>query len=259
MSIEAFIFDVDGTIADTEEAHRVAFNLAFELHGLGWRWPRAEYRELLKVAGGKERLRSYIEGLPVSEQERGRLRSMVRDVHFDKTRLYCSVLKDGAVPLRAGVERLLEEALAGGYRLAIASTTSAVNIFALLQSTLGRRGRDMFAVIACGDQVARKKPAPDIYQLALNSLDLRAEQAVAFEDSALGLRASVAAGLRTVVTPNFWTEGPDFSEAALVLPHLGSPELPLPGEPGRQLQMAAWLTCDEVLRVTERRGDAPTH
>jgi len=259
MPIDAFIFDVDGTIADTEEAHRVAFNLAFDRHALGWRWARAEYRELLKVAGGKERMRSYIDQLPVSEAERGRLRAMVRDVHFDKTRLYSSVVRDGAVPLRAGVERLLDEALAEGYKLAIASTTSAVNIDALLQSTLGPRGLDMFTVIACGDQVARKKPAPDIYHLALGALDLRPEQAVAFEDSPNGLGAAVAAGLCTVVTPNFWTEDHDFADAALVLPHLGGPDLPLPGEPGRLLQSAAWLTCDEVERIAARHATAATH
>jgi HAD superfamily hydrolase (TIGR01509 family) len=248
MSIDAFIFDVDGTIADTEEAHRVAFNLAFEHQGLGWRWQPGEYRELLKIAGGKERIQHYIDGLPLRENERARLRSMVRDIHFDKTRFYSSVVKDGAVPLRAGVARLLEEALDEGYKLAIASTTTAANIDALLQSTLGPRGLDMFTVIACGDQVRRKKPAPDIYLLALGGLDLPPERAVAFEDSPNGLRAATAAGLWTVVTPNFWTEDYEFPEAALVLPHLGAPELPLPGEPGRLLESAAWLTCGEIAR-----------
>jgi HAD superfamily hydrolase (TIGR01509 family) len=259
MPIEAFVFDVDGTLADTEEVHRAAFHLAFERHGVGWQWHRAQYRELLKVSGGKERIRSYVDQLAVSEPERVRLLSLVRDLHFDKTRLYSAAVHDGGVPLRSGVERLLEEALAEGYKLAIASTTSAVNIDALLQSTLGRRGLDMFTVIACGDHVARKKPAPDIYQLALGALDLGPEQAVAFEDSQNGLRAAVAAGLCTVVTPNFWTEDGDFTEAALVLPHLGSAEFPLPGEPGRQLHSAAWLTCDEVARTAARHATADTH
>lgn len=259
MSIAAFIFDVDGTIADTEEAHRVAFNLAFERHGLGWRWESAQYRQLLNVAGGKERIHSYIDSLPVGAAERIRLGGMVRDVHFDKTRLYSAVVKDGAIPLRTGVQRLLEEALEQGYKLAIASTTTAVNIDALLQSTLGTRGLDMFSVIACGDQVAHKKPAPDIYQLALRWLDLLPQHAIAFEDSHAGLRAANAAGLRTIVTPNFWTENHDFVEAALVIPHLGSPELPLPDEPGRQLQSSAWLTCDEAVRIATRSSSAATH
>ena len=259
MPIQAFIFDVDGTIADTEEAHRVAFNLAFEHHGLGWRWQPTEYRELLKVAGGKERLHSYVDALPMGGSERARLKAMVRDVHLDKTRFYSSVVRDGAVPLRAGVARLLEEALSEGHRLAIASTTTAVNIEALLQATLGPRGSGMFAVLACGDQVGRKKPAPDIYQLALRELALPPESAVAFEDSPNGLRAALAAGLATIVTPNFWTEDYEFPGAAAVLPHLGDPELPLPGEPGRQLASTAWLTCDEVSRIAARHAAAAAH
>ncbi len=222
MAIEALIFDVDGTLADTEEAHRVAFNLAFERYRLGWAWERAEYRELLKVTGGKERMAHYIAHLDdVSAYERRRLSTMVPDIHAEKTRFYSSFVADGAVPLRDGVAALLDEALAAGCKLAIASTTTAANIDALLQSTLGPRGLDMFSVIACGDQVRAKKPAPDIYQLALRGLDLLPEHAIAFEDSPNGLLAAANAGLRTVVTPTFWTEGGDFAEAALLLPDLG--------------------------------------
>ncbi|MFM9927345.1 HAD-IA family hydrolase [Variovorax sp. H27-G14] len=258
MRIDALIFDVDGTLADTEEAHRVAFNLAFEWHGLAWHWQAAEYRELLKVGGGKERIRSYIDTLTVAGAERERLNLMVRDIHFDKMRLYSSVLRNGTVPLRAGVARLLDEALAQGCKLAIASTTTAVNIDLLLRSTLGPRGLDMFTVIACGDHVAHKKPAPDIYQLALRELDMLPAHAVAFEDSASGLHAATAAGLCTIVTPNFWTEDHDFSDAALVLPHLGSPDVPLPREPGRRLQAAAWLTCQDIERVAARHANFAT-
>jgi HAD superfamily hydrolase (TIGR01509 family) len=257
MSIEALIFDVDGTIADTEEAHRVAFNLAFERHGLCWKWPPAEYRKLLKVPGGKERIRSYIDDhLDVDMAERWRLHAMVRELHFDKTRFYTSVVHGGGVPLRAGVGRLLEEALAEGYKLAIASTATAVNIDALLQSTLGPRGLDLFSVIACGDQVRQKKPAPDIYRLALHGLGLPAQHAIAFEESQNGLRAARAAGLWTVVTPSFWTEDGDFPEAGLLLAHLGGPDFPLPGEPGRCLESAAWLTCAEAVRRAGRAASA---
>ncbi|MBC8058856.1 MAG: HAD-IA family hydrolase [Rhizobiales bacterium] len=248
MIIEALIFDVDGTMADTEEAHRVAFNLAFERYRLGWVWQPSEYRELLKVTGGKERLASYIETLPIAAADRRRLSTMVPDIHAEKTRFYSSFVADGAVPLRDGVARLFDEALGAGCKLAIASTTTAVNIDALLQSTLGARGLDMFTVIACGDQVRAKKPAPDIYELALRGLDLLPEHAIAFEDSPNGLRSATAAGLRTVITPNFWTEGGDFSNASLLLPSLGDPANPLRGEPGRQLISAAWLTFDELTR-----------
>ncbi|MBA3506329.1 MAG: HAD-IA family hydrolase [Betaproteobacteria bacterium] len=246
MSIVALIFDLDGTMADTEEAHRTAFNLAFERVRLGWKWNRTEYRELLKTAGGKERLATYVATLSMSSAERKRVSELIPKIHAEKTRFYSSVVKDGAVPLRDGVARLLDEALAAGCRLAIASTTTAVNVDALLQSTLGTRGLAMFSVIACGDQVRAKKPAPDIYQLALTRLGLSADQAVAIEDSFNGLRAAVTAGLWTVVTPNFWTEGSDFAQAGLVLPRLGDPSHPLEGEPGGQLRSAAWLTFAEL-------------
>lgn len=255
MGIEALIFDVDGTMADTEEAHRVAFNLAFERYRLGWVWEASEYRELLKITGGKERMASFIDSLPLGAPERRRLHMLVPDIHAEKTRFYSSFINDGAVPLRTGVQRLLEEALAAGCRLAIASTTTAINIDKLLQSTLGARGRDLFSVIACGDQVWLKKPAPDIYQLALKNLDLDPERAIAFEDSPNGMRAAIAAGLWTVVTPNFWTEGNDFSAADLLLPHLGDPAHPLPGEPGDKLVSRPWLGFEELVQC-HRHGQA---
>ena len=248
MRIEALIFDVDGTMADTEEAHRVAFNLAFERYRLGWTWDAPAYRELLKVTGGKERMAHYIETLAVGAAERTRLSMLVPDIHAEKTRFYSAFVADGAVPLRPGVARLMDEALAQGCKLAIASTTTAVNIDALLHSTFGARGLDMFAAIACGDQVKAKKPAPDIYQLALRGLGMLPEHAVAFEDSPNGLRAATAAGLRSVVTPTYWTEDGDFSGATMFLPHLGDPAHPLDREPGRRLQSAAWLTFDELAR-----------
>ncbi|MFT7774496.1 HAD-IA family hydrolase [Roseateles sp.] len=246
MAIEALIFDVDGTLADTEEAHRVAFNLAFERHRLGWTWSRTDYRQLLEVTGGKERIASYIDMLPVSAAERTRLHGLVPALHAEKTRFYTAVVQEGGVPLRDGVARLIHEALDHGCRLAIASTTTAVNIHALLTSTLGSRGLDLFAVIACGDQVRAKKPAPDIYRLALATLGLQPEQALALEDSVNGLRAATGAGLWTLVTPTFWTQGDDFAAAGLVLPGLGEPQAPLDGEPGCLLKTAGWLCFEEL-------------
>ncbi len=248
MAIRALIFDVDGTMADTEEAHRVGFNLAFERSRLDWKWEPSEYREMLKVHGGKERMSSFIAALSIDDAERERLLSLVPRIHAEKTRFYSSFVGEGAVPLRPGVKRLLDEALAAGCKLAIASTTTAVNVDALLQSTLGPRGLDMFSVIACGDQVHAKKPSPDIYLLVLERLGVMPHEAIAFEDSAAGLHAAQAAGLWTVVTPNFWTAGSNFDSADLLLPNLGDPSHPLPGEPGHGLESAAWLTLDELVR-----------
>ena len=192
MSIEALIFDVDGTLADTEEAHRVAFNNAFERYKLGWKWSQDAYRELLKTTGGKERIAAYLATKTLSSSDRKRLTELIPAIHAEKTKFYSSFVADGAVPLRDGVARLMEEALTAGCRLGIASTTTAANIDALLGATLGRRGIEMFSVIACGDQVRAKKPAPDIYRLALQHLGVDADKAIAFEDSHNGLLAADA-------------------------------------------------------------------
>jgi len=249
MSIEALIFDVDGTMADTEEAHRSAFNLAFERLGLAWNWSRPLYRELLRITGGKERLAHYIRSLDLPAAQQTRALGRIAEIHAEKTRAYTAIADAGEIPLRSGVARLLGEAADAGLRLAIASTTTAANIDALLLATLGDRGLALFDVIACGDQVRAKKPAPDIYRLALDTLGVPPERAIALEDSANGLRSARAAGLWTVVTPTFWTEGSDFAAAGLVLPGFGEPNDPLPGEPGGRLRSAAWLGADELVRL----------
>lgn len=246
MSIDALIFDVDGTLADTEEAHRGAFNDAFARAGLDWHWSQPLYRELLAVTGGKERMASYIAALDVPPEEATRLLQMVPSLHATKTALYGARIASGEVPLRDGVVRLLDEARHAGCLLGIATTTTAANVDALLDATLGPRGAMMFSVVGCGDQVAAKKPAPDIYHLVLDSLEVPAHRAIAFEDSVGGLRAAAAAGLWTVITPTFWTEGGDFAAAGLVLPRLGDPTAPLAGEPGDRLHAAAWLTFGEL-------------
>jgi HAD superfamily hydrolase (TIGR01509 family) len=242
MSIRALIFDVDGTLADTEELHRQAFNAAFADAGLRWDWSRARYRELLRVTGGKERIAHYIDRLGLEPLDRRAALAHIPTLHAAKTRHYAALVEGGRVPLRPGVARLLREAREAGLHLAIASTTSPANVEALLLATLGAEGPGLFDLIASGDLVAQKKPAPDVFELALRTLGLDADEAVAFEDSAHGLRAARAAGLWTVVTPTLWSEDDDFSDAQLLLPHLGDPGLPLPGEPGGRLPDAAWLT-----------------
>jgi HAD superfamily hydrolase (TIGR01509 family) len=215
--IKALVFDVDGTLADTEEAHRQAFNASFANHCLGWQWSAIEYRALLKTTGGKERIAAYIESLPVPAHERLPLLALVPALHAEKNRRYAAWTASGQVQLRDGVTRLIDDAMQVGCRLAIASTTSAENVDALLKATFGS---PTFEVIACGDTVAAKKPAPDIYLAALGALNLRAEEAIAIEDSGPGLAAAVAAGLWTLVTPNVWTADSDFSSADLVLPRV---------------------------------------
>lgn len=249
MTIQAFIFDVDGTLADTEECHRQAFNHAFAEADLDWHWSPVDYRQLLKTTGGKERMAAHLRTLGLPADEERRVMALIPSLHAAKTRHYTALVQAGQVPLRPGVARLLAEAREAGLRLAIATTTSAVNIQALLQAALGHGGPGLFDAIACGDQVARKKPAPDVYQLALSRLGLGPQQAVALEDSANGLRAARAAGLWTVVTPCFWTLDDDLADAQLVLPHLGDPAQPLPGAVHPLLRGATWLTAQALAEL----------
>ncbi|HSY95769.1 MAG TPA: HAD-IA family hydrolase [Steroidobacteraceae bacterium] len=222
MKLKALIFDVDGTLADTEEAHRRAFNDAFRRHGLDWNWSAAEYAHLLSVTGGKERLEFYIESLPLRAGEQRALMQRIAAIHKTKTDIYAAMVEAGQITLRDGVERLIDEAALANVQLAIASTTTLGNIEALLRSTLGRYSAQRFAVVGAGDQVRRKKPAPEIYRFVLRELDRSARECVAIEDSANGLAAAKQAGLYTVVTPSDWTRADDFTAADLVLPSLGS-------------------------------------
>lgn len=218
---QALIFDVDGTLADTErDGHRVAFNRAFRDFGLDWYWDVYEYGALLKVAGGKERIchyaRNFLPGGGPHDIER-----KARDLHALKTEHYCALVEAGRIRLRPGVARLLREAHASGVRMAIATTTTRANVESLLRSTLGVAATDWFEYIASGDIVARKKPAPDIYLHVLERLGLNPKECIAFEDSGIGLAASRAAGIPTVVTPTIYTENDDFSAALCVLSDLG--------------------------------------
>jgi HAD superfamily hydrolase (TIGR01509 family) len=226
-SCEALIFDVDGTLADTEELHRRAFNLAFGACRLDWNWDAVLYGELLRVTGGKERIASFIDHLPVSAAERQRLQDMIPDLHRTKTRLYRELIALGQVKARAGVRRLLTEAREAGIRMAIASTTSPENIEPLITAALGRCTMTWFDTIATGDVVANKKPAPDVYNMALRTLRVSPAQAIAVEDSAIGVRSAKAAGLFTVATPSIWTRTQDFTAADLLLGSLGDPDQPL--------------------------------
>jgi HAD superfamily hydrolase (TIGR01509 family) len=220
MSLRALIFDVDGTLADSEDAHRQAFNAAFAENGLPWRWGRLVYCELLKVAGGRERIAHFVGLLEIPERDKSVLRRRIPAIQSCKTRHYARLVAEGRVPLRDGVERLIAEARAAGLRLAIASTTSRANIDALLAHALGQNAVDWFEVIAASDFGGRKKPAVDIYEFVLVEMGLRAADCIAFEDSAIGLAAAKGAGLYTVVTPTFWTAEADLSAANLVLTSL---------------------------------------
>lgn len=226
--LQALIFDVDGTLADTErDGHRVAFNRAFAEAGLDWEWSVALYERLLSVTGGKERIRHYLEHYNSGFARPRDLDGFIAELHRSKTRHYTGMMADGAIPLRPGVRRLLEEARERGLRLAIATTTTPQNVAALLGSNLPAGAMDWFEVIGAGDIVPRKKPAPDIYQWVLREMQLAPAQVIAFEDSAHGVSSAVGAGIRrVVVTVNDYTAGQDFAAATVVLDTLGEPGAP---------------------------------
>ena len=254
MSCEALIFDVDGTIADTEEVHRQAFNLAFGASRLDWIWDVRAYGELLKVTGGKERIASFIERLQLPVTERRRLNDLIPEIHRAKTRLYKELIQVGHVRPRPGVRRLMMEARDAGIRVAIATTTSPENIEPLITAGFGRQALSWFDAIAAGDIVANKKPAPDIYNVALKSLGVAPACAIAVEDSAIGVTSAKAAGLFTVATPSMWTLTQDFTAADLLLSSLGDPAEPLDPTDERRLG-AKFLSIERLaaLHAANRR------
>ena len=225
--LKALIFDVDGTLADNErDGHRVAFNLAFREAGLNWEWDVPTYDILLEVFGGKERMRYFIERYQPGFDAPADLDTWIRELHARKTHHYTELLKSGAIPLRPGVERLLREARTAGIRLAVASTTTPQNVATLFSATIGPHSIGWFDVIAAGDIVANKKPAPDIYLYALGQLGLEASECLVFEDTEHGLTSALGAGLITVITVNGATRTQNFSGAALVVDQLGEPGRP---------------------------------
>ncbi len=225
--LEALIFDVDGTLADTErDGHRVAFNQAFDEAGLGWDWTVELYGELLQVTGGKERIRLYVEKFLEDFELDEDVTEFSARLHKRKTHFYLELLQSGAIPLRPGVERLINEAREAGLRLAISTTTTPENVTYLLTATLGKKSLDWFEVIAAGDIVPAKKPAPDIYTWAMEQMNISPEVCLAFEDSLNGVKSSLAADLKTLITVNGYTKDDDFTGAVLVLDQYGEPNAP---------------------------------
>ncbi len=227
---KALIFDCDGVLADTErDGHLVAFNQMWREQGVNWQWTVQQYIEKLKIGGGKERMASLARDadfraayhVPDSEDE---WRNTVAGWHKRKSDIYQELIASGAVPGRPGVKRLAEEALAKGWTLVVCSTSALASVQAVLHHVMGEETANRFAGVLAGDIVKAKKPAPDIYNLAAEKLDLDPANCVVVEDSRNGLLAAKAAGMMCIVTVNEITKDEGFGEAAIVLSCLGDPD-----------------------------------
>jgi HAD superfamily hydrolase (TIGR01509 family) len=225
--LKALIFDVDGTLADTEALHLEAFNHAFAQEGLGWHWDTALYTQLLEISGGKERMAHHWRTVNagVTEVAAGATQATINRLHEIKTAYYENAVNNGAVQLRPGVLALMNEAMKQGLSLAIATTTSPVNIAALLRAAVGPDWRRHFLAVGDASSSPLKKPHPQVYLQVLNDMGLQGTQCLAFEDSFNGLRAATAAGIRTIITPNSFTAHHDFTGALRVVPDLSQVEL----------------------------------
>jgi len=223
--LQAVIFDVDGTLAETErDGHRVAFNHAFAEFGMNWHWTPDEYATLLGIAGGKERMRHYAARYaPHWLQQRG-FADQVARVYRRKSEIYSYIALGGNIPLRPGVRRLIGELRAAGTRLAIATTTAPASLNSLIVANFGCPMEALFEVIGAGDQVPNKKPAPDIYTWVLEQMGLPALACIAIEDTHIGLNAALSAGLPTIVTPSEHSSGESLAGALTVVSDLGEPE-----------------------------------
>jgi len=226
MSLKAIIFDVDGTLANTEhDGHLKAFNEAFNFYELDCYWDSALYLELLLVSGGKERLSHYLNNFNpklkwlLSESD-------IANIHNKKTEIFINRISEGLISLRIGVERLINDAHEHNLKLGIATSTSFNNVKVILESTLGKSALENFEVVAAGDIVDKKKPASDNYDYVLDKMNLKGSECVVIEDSEIGFQSATSAGLKTVITLSEYTDTKNFKGALVVLDHLGEDDQP---------------------------------
>jgi HAD superfamily hydrolase (TIGR01509 family) len=245
--LKAILWDVDGTLAETErDGHLIAFNRAFETLSMPWRWSESRYGELLAVAGGRERLLYDLERQPLAPPDAVQRSALVERIHRLKNQYYAAIVAAGALPLRPGVAQLFADCAAAGVSMGIATTTSAANVNALLTAHLGSGWRSQFAAVVCAEQAPLKKPDPQVYQRALQSLGLPADRVLAIEDSPAGVAAARAAQLAVVVVRSFYFPRAAVPGALAVGDSLGSnrgwqpPSDDAPDQRVRLAQLTRW-------------------
>jgi HAD superfamily hydrolase (TIGR01509 family) len=244
--IKALIFDQDGVIIDTErDGHRVAFNQTFKEFGYDFEWDVEKYHELLQVSGGKERMRHYLHtegfGVKVKPEEED---DLIKRMHKQKTATFIGLIESGKLPLRPGVKRLMQEAMDMGLTLGVCTTSNERAAHAVAYNIL----KDIqFDFVLAGDVVSKKKPDPEIYNLALQKTGLKPEECIVVEDSRNGVLAATAAGMHVVATTNVYTEREDLGEADIIVTCLGDPD----GDKGELTQGGEGLDYDGVLRLDQ--------
>jgi HAD superfamily hydrolase (TIGR01509 family) len=221
--MKALIFDCDGVLVDTEkDGHRIAFNRAFAQLGLDAEWSVALYGKLLSVAGGKERIRHHFEIAGWPSAAAGDPDAFVAELHKRKTAIFTEIIATGQLPLRPGVARIVDAAIGAGVRLGVCTTSNAQSVSGVLD-LMGADRKSKFEFVLAGDVVSKKKPDPEIYELAKTRLGLPAKECLVVEDSRNGMLAALGAGLPCVITTSTYTTAEDFSGAAHVVPELGDP------------------------------------
>jgi HAD superfamily hydrolase (TIGR01509 family) len=223
MKLKGIIFDVDGTIADTEEIHRQAFNQTFDEFNLNWHWSVEDYHKLLSISGGKERFKKCLNNDKPLKRKIENPGFFIQELHNRKSEHYRSMLADDGIQLRPGIIRLINEAQDKGIQLGIATSSSLSNLTTLLNKTLNIDPNELFSAIVSSDSVSDKKPSPVVYQCALAGLGLMPDTCVAIEDTRNGNLSALGAGLHTIITTHAYTIDNDFTGASLVVNHLGEP------------------------------------
>tara|TARA_B100000989_G_C19414146_1_gene415687 strand:+ start:63 stop:821 length:759 start_codon:yes stop_codon:yes gene_type:complete len=226
MNLSAVLFDVGGTIAESEEIHRISFNEAFKEYGLSWYWDEAIYKELICVGGGKERINYYIKRAWPEMLKQKNFSNYVNTLHRLKSQIYVELMNDMKIKARPGVLRLLNELREAKIRLAIVSDTLEQNLINLFKKGLDIDPIEWFEVIAHGDCVDYKKPAPDLYMWALEKLQLHPDACLAIEDAPRGMISAHEAGLKVIITPSKYTKEEKFDLANIVISDLGEPNIP---------------------------------
>ena len=224
MKLKAVIVDVDGTLVETENYHRIAFNKTFLLNNLNFSWDKLEYKKLLEIAGGKERLIYFFKQKKLDHKFQKK--NFISDLYDQKRNIYKSILPKSIKLLRPGVNHLLKRLKSNNIKISIATSSSFISVNSLSKSIWNKPIKDVFDEVITGDDVFKKKPSPEVFNLSLDKLNIQNSDCVVIEDSKIGLKAAKLAKIKTLITPSFFTMDQNFEDADYITPNLEYDNLP---------------------------------